>query len=502
MASASDNELEYLSPSFEPSSITVPRLRAILVSHDIAYPASAKKQQLIDIFTKELVPRSRRILAARSRTRRTSRGITDMPSSQEGTVNGDDDGNSSLMPPPPVPDTQRRRSRRSETRSSEDNVPNLNSGKRTSLGRTSTSKHPRASDTETDPEAELQRPLVRRTRRSEVTPTVKIEAPEDTAPRPPLVESAFSHDNPFQSGSSPLTPSESRRRSRGASNDRRKSSSRRRRAEGPNTTESKVKHGNGVVVPSVKTFELPAAKLKKITKTEEDLDDGVEFGEDFTPEEQLELVRERAANGEIDILQPRKKKPLPKSRGVSKSAPWVVLTTLLAGYATWWRREKLEVGYCGIGRSSTSLSSVQIPDWATLLQPSCEPCPQHAYCYANMETRCEQAFLLQPHPLSLGGLVPLPPTCEPDGEKARKVKAVADRAIDELRERRAKWECGNLVDEKGKDVPIVEIDEEILKKEVGKKRRRGMSETEFEELWKGALGEIIGREEVLSDSEG
>jgi len=73
----------------------------------------------------------------------------------------------------------------------------------------------------------------------------------------------------------------------------------------------------------------------------------------------------------------------------------------------------------------------------------------------------------------------LTPTCEPDGEKVRRVKAVADRAVEELRERRAKWECGDLVDEAGIPDVVVEIDEEDLKKEVSKKRRKGMGEAEF-----------------------
>jgi hypothetical protein len=41
-----------------------------------------------------------------------------------------------------------------------------------------------------------------------------------------------------------------------------------------------------------------------------------------------------------------------------------------------------------------------------------------------------------------------------------------------------------------------------LKKEVSKKRRKGMSEAEFEELWGGAIGEIKARDEVVSVADG
>lgn len=494
----SDSELEYLSPNFDPASLTVPRLRAILVSHDIQYPSSAKKPQLIDIFTQKLVPRSRKILAARSRTKRTSKGITDMPSSQEGTVNGDDDEDTILMPPPPVPDSPKRKTRRSERVSTEDGADQTPASRKTLSSRKSSSKHARESDTDLGQEDSKQ-PVLRRTRKSEITPTVTIEEPEDRTIRSSRRESAFSYDNPFQSGSSPLTPDGARRKSSATGAERRISSSRRRRTEGVSSDErTKVKQEDGIVVPSRKTFDVPVAGLGgSIVRAEPD-DDAIEVGEEFTPEEQLDLVRTRAANGEVDIYRPRRKKRSRKASRVPRSAPWVVVMTLLAGYATWWRREKIEVGYCGIGRPSTALANVQLPEWASVLQPTCEPCPQHAYCYEGMITRCEPDFLMKPHPLSLGGLVPLPPSCEPDGEKVRRVKAVADRAVEELRERKAKWECGNLIDEQGKDIPALEIDEADLKKAVSQKRRRGMGEAEFEDLWKGAIGEILGRDEVVA----
>jgi hypothetical protein len=235
-------------------------------------------------------------------------------------------------------------------------------------------------------------------------------------------------------------------------------------------------------------------------------ENGVEASEEFTPEEQLELVRERAVNG-VNALGPRRPKKR-QTRGISKKGPLsVALLTVLGGYATWYRQEKIAVGYCGIGRDAKQIIpaeyQAQVPDWVQILvEPECEPCPQHAYCYQDFKTECELDFVLKPHPLSLNGLVPLPPTCEPDGEKVRRVKAVADRAVEELRERRAKFECGDLTDEAGNPQPTVEIDAEELKKEVSKKRRKGMSEAEFEELGGGAIGEIKARDEVVSAADG
>ena len=434
-----------------------------------------------------------------------------MPSSQESTVNGDDDvdDDSGAMPPPPVPDMSRRRSRNSVRIGTRDSSEDLMAAAEQPLNSTSrrfSTKHARASDTELSAQPGVKRPLVRKTRRSDVKPTsaVKVEGPESVG-QPSLEGSAFSYDNPFQSGSSPLSgntrssSAEKNRRSLGASGERRKSS-RRRRTEGIIAETSNFKQEDGVVVPTSETFELPVVKSHKRRAK---VDDGIEAGEEFTPEEQADLARERAKSGDTHLVSLRRKKTPRGSTQISRTAPWVVILTLMTGYAAWWRHEKIETGYCGLERSSLlALNNVQLPEWANILQPQCEPCPQHAYCYTGLEARCESDFVLKAHPLSLGGLLPLPPTCEPDGEKVRKVKAVADRAVEELRERRAKWECGDLVDETGKAAPIVEVDEASLKKEVGKKRRRGMGEAEFEDLWKGAIGEIIARDEVVIGVDG
>ena len=500
MASTSDDEVEYLSPSFDPATLTVPKLRNILLSHDIAYPASAKKLQLIDLFNQELKPRSRKILAARSRIRRTSKGITDMPSSQEGTVNGDDSERGGSMLPPPTPDTARRKPRKSSRQPSEDPA----TGEITARSsRTSSSKHPRPSDTETS-EAEIKRPSARRTRKSEVAPVVKNQEPGEHPVRPSLEKSPFSDENPFQSGSSPLAPSDNRRKSAVPNVDRRKSTSRRGKTEGVSSdVRDRPRQQDGITVPTSKTFEVPVAQIRK-AREQDELDSEVEAGEDFTPEAQLELTKDRAANGGLDVLPVRRTKRSRNAGGSSilKSAPWAVVTALLSGYALWFRREKIEVGYCGLGKISDNVAGVQIPEWASILQPVCEPCPQHAFCYENMETRCEPDFVLQPHPLSLGSLIPLPPTCEPDGEKARRVKAVAGKAVEELRERNAKAECGTLTDDQGKSVRKPEIDEQDLKQHVAKKRRKGMSNREFEELWKGAVGDMLGMEEVVQSTDG
>jgi hypothetical protein len=498
----SDTEsLDYLQKGFEPSSLTVPRLRSILVAHNIPYPSGAKKPQLIEIFTDNVLPQSRKILAERSRARRTSKGITDADS--QDTITAEEE----LMPPPPTPRPRGRKpSAKVKSEESESDAP---PSVRSPIKKTPrSSKHARASESDTGTDADRLTKSVRKSRKASTpivptTPKVKTEEDEDRATSTyNRRESAFTYDNPFQSGSSPLaedtSPSgEKKRRSVSGGKDstrRRKSSSRRQ------TEEPKIE--DGFHPPTSATFEVPVSKLRRSITPAKAVIPSIETTEEFTPEEQLELAQDQTTSRpNVLVRRPRAQQP---SR-VGKGPLLVVLLTLMGGYATWYRQEKVAVGYCGVGRQAKQIipAQVEVPDWARILvEPECEPCPPHAYCSANLETHCETDFVLKHHPLSLGGLIPLTPTCEPDGEKVRRVQAVADKAVEELRERKAQFECGDLVNEAGVPETTPEINEEVLKKVVSEKRRKGMGEAEFEELWTGAIGEILARDEVETNSDG
>lgn len=512
----SDEELAYLQPDFDLKLLTVPKLRSILVSRDIAYPSSAKKPQLIQLVEDQVLRHSRKILNARARIKRTSRGITDMPSTQDSSTVGEE---GEEMPPPSMP-ARVARGRKSKAALTAEEV-----NARTHI------KHPRASDTDTDTNTEIFRPSARKTRKSEgptmVMPAyVQIDEPElpVKSESSGKGESPFSNENPFQSGSSP--PADGRRISASSSRSRkslgnvkevrRKSSRTRRITTLPN--DHAIEQDGGITAPSRRTFEFP------VSRSQTERPEEIEPTEEFTPEEQLELVRDRAAKGDAgsdptpfrqSTLRHRREKP---TSTATKSASWGVLLTLLGSIGAWYRKEKINMGYCGVGQPNWSLSNynTNIPSWVKdTLQPVCEPCPQHASCYPNMEVSCEQDFVMKPHPLALGGLIPLPPTCEPDGEKVRRVKTVADRAVEELRERRAAYECGEEIKQHQSysddgqikvltktAKPKLEISEEALREEVSKMRRKGMPDAEFHELWQRALGEITGREEVEVSQDG
>lgn len=501
-----DSDGEYLSPTFDPNSVTVPRLRSILVKHDVSYPGHAKKGELVEIFNEKVAPQISKLVKQRARTKPSTKGISNaLP------VNGRDTEDEVAQT---VEDTPRRSSRRAGSAMTDVTNRRASSTKQSSAapsrGASATTEHGVTSESDLESTASMARSKSRRqTRKSIVTPTIKEEEQDDSGllPDGSNDESPFTNDNPFQSGSSPLynAGQEPRRRTSGftgqAKERKKPPSSRRKTDVVPDTSAKQV---NGFATELAQTQPKQGLWLRPQRDSEDFT--ASDTGEEFTPEEQQELDNEIAHSGQVDVLPPRSRLQSEKSnpaRNALLVAPWAILFAMFCGFAAVWRREKIDVGYCGVGRPPTTiLQGVEIPEWGRAVLPKCEPCPPHAYCHSTFDVSCEPDFMLKNHPLSLGGLIPLPPTCEPDGDKARKVKAVADRAVSELRSRNAKYECGEAIDGDGQRLTTNEMEESELKNKMSTLRRKGMSQNEFEDLWHSAIGEVVGRDEITTGVDG
>lgn len=489
---ADQDDLYYLQPNFDLATLTVPRLRSILVKHDIGYPSSAKKADLIGIVEEHLLPQARKLLRERDRVRRTSRGITDVPSSQDSDPE-DETGQRERMPPPPAPKTPRGRKSKSDLTQEAEPTPRPSRRSKTPSTR-KTVKSPRISESEPELDAETTISSTKRSRKSAAGPQAAAHTPATTSrvgrKSRDADDSPFTQDNPFQQGSSPLADTKetavaSRSRKSISSSGTRKSVSRRR-------TRSPT-------VVKREQYEIPISHLSTGI-------DGVETTEEFTEDARQELSRDiqtdrKVARARNNAILKYNKKPRSTT---ARATPWTVLGIIFAAAAGWYRQEKVAVGYCGVGQPEWSLAQIEnVPLWVNEnIGPQCEPCPSHATCYPYMKVECDQDFILRDHPLSLGGLVPIPPTCEPDSAKEKKIELVTRRGIHELRENTAEYECGSTSSTGKKAGSTVVspaklgLSEEELKERVARQRRKGLSDDEFEDLWNSALGAIKARDEV------
>lgn len=473
---------EYLEPGFDANTLTVPRLRSILLAHNINYPSSAKKSQLVELFNEQVASQAKKIKSASLRVKRSSRGIVDVPSSASSVA---DEGDEEQEPPATVTRSSRR-STRARTEEAEEVRPTPRRSRHSTAPpeaaptpRRPSSKHARpvekVEEEVEDEEPEPKRPASRRSRISAVTPSARREERDDRSP--------FSDQNVFQSGgNSPPPPTTERRRTTTHATSeeakRRRSRDARRRTEAVRPAREQR---DGAVVPTRKTFEMPIDKFKH---------EQVEADEEFTPEEQQELVQAEQAGQVV----PARRKTRSSASGAASTGTLAFLGAILAGFSFLWSQEKFEVGYCGVGQPSLQIAGTEIPEWADILRPECEPCPPHAICNERLETVCEPGFVLSQHPLSFGGYLPIPPSCEPDSTRARKVNAVKERAVEELREQNARYECG--------EAGTPDIQETDLKHAIGSRKTKSMSNEEFEDIWANAFGDILSEDEIVTGDGG
>ncbi|PHH50918.1 hypothetical protein CFIMG_004408RAa [Ceratocystis fimbriata CBS 114723] len=526
-----DTDVDYLQPDFDPRSVTMPRLRSIMVTHNIQYPSTAKKQDLVNLFNQEVAPMARKLLKQRARVKRMSSGIINA-----GDILDPEDDEDNIVPRPPSRSRSRRSAspikpvspRKSSSRLHTESVEPEYVAEPASTRTVRTTRRSASRGLSMDPEPIHATPSARRSRAS-MTPQVIVQEPTqpDDDDIPDMLseaeneESVFTDDNPFQrSPPRAKTPGSTRRKSAGPGTAKRKSAGASSERGSPmGVTLSSIMAQQQQQQSLLPKARSPSAELGRIPSpapsTQRNLSPSpvprrspspgpfpeyqhdIDAGEEFTPEALQQLEADIAASGQSATASYKATDP---SRKFDFATPlWVLLFTIFAAYGVWYRQEKIAVGYCGLGREPTQIIPVDVPvpDWIVpFIEPQCEPCPSHAYCYEDFVVRCEADFIMKPHPLSLGGLIPIPPTCQPDGEKAVRVKAVADKVIEELRTRRAEHECGGILNEDGEKQGSLEIKEQALKEIISRQRRKKLAQQEFDDLWDAAIGEVKTRDEV------
>lgn len=465
----------YMQPDFDANTLRVAELRGILVEHDIDYPSSAKKAQLVELFNEHVAPRTKRLLGARSKVKASSRGIVNA----ENNFTTDDEVQSAVSATPAKRTRRTRASmapsesaderatparsvastRATPARSTRSSMGPPPSTKRVSgaAGRTSMSREPESATEAAVEEVEEPTPKPR-TRKPRKSLTKLIEGgslPDDSSE-----DEVFTKENPFQAGSPtpPIkSPEVSSRRKTMLDVSPVKRSVSPRKSLPPNAYASPSPAPEENRRQSTRIFNIPLsvaqderalAKLKEEVDMSEEQEDTLLAGEEFVPEEAAELEdADRSA-----LAMPSRRSG---AGGAMKSLLAFVLLTIASAFFIWWRKEKIMVGYCGVGSFDGPVGEVT---WDNFYLPRCEPCPAHAICKPGFEVECKDDYVLTPNKFELFGLIPLPPTCEPDSDKLRKIAVLSNEAVHALRQRAADVECGKVKLKKGDEAGISEED--------------------------------------------
>ncbi|CCD26362.1 Heh2p NDAI_0H01880 [Naumovozyma dairenensis CBS 421] len=157
-------------------------------------------------------------------------------------------------------------------------------------------------------------------------------------------------------------------------------------------------------------------------------------------------------------------------------------------FALWYREERILVGYCGHESVQSILSlSIESPFFSCLdtilspFKPKCLPCPANAICHSNLATECIPHYETSAFSslLSLYGLIPLPPSCEPiETEKSKELNQITSELLSVLHHQNAHLECGNSADN-----GLSGMNEGELYNEFMSYRSPWINKEQYSELW-------------------
>ncbi|KAK7014895.1 inner nuclear membrane protein SRC1 [Favolaschia claudopus] len=491
---------DYLSPSFNASTLTVSQLLGVLGYHNIVYPTPYSKPKLVALFDAEIKPRASKFIKERLKAESSI-------ASDEGITDGHTgEPLAAARKPPPVRRSSRRLSR-APSEDLEEEPP------RPDPAQAAGEKARRVSHA-------VSEPLVR------ITSLLHEFLQED---------SGWEDNNVFQSGaesSSPARPrpSKSARRSTGSRKTRKSvsappemlPSSSPLRPKDESTFSppqsrfepqlpSNVMRETRLLAPKFNqpVFSPPSPPKQEINDSfdvqETDFaDDGPteDYGDEALEEEEDEeideadqhntLISQRIAEGGGQLVrQPSEKLG---AAGIFMRLLILLLAVASSGVAVNYKMESAPIGYCALGsdtnptleslrarRSAVEACNAEnltlLPDGTPCPPPalglpqadSCTPCPTHATCNQLSIKGCDTGYLLHSHPLlfflppreectpgsiteqvwrvvgdltdGLPGLgsVGLPPRCVEDPKRKQRIGALGkavERQLGEMRGRR------------------------------------------------------------------
>ncbi|KAM0792133.1 hypothetical protein ACM66B_004833 [Microbotryomycetes sp. NB124-2] len=497
--SSSSSTPEYLLASFEPSRALVSQLRSILLSHDVPYPANAKKPQLVALYEQHVRPKAPRLLAELFNVRASADGILDGESQDGSLAELDTDS-----------ETEKRaaRSGGSAAKKRTKSVARKKATRRETLEPATEASELLASTSKAQPSADSSSPRLKpsdATATGQTSPRKrKAEAkgsphlPElHATPAQPLKkrESNFSDYNPFQSGAEDTPgPYASKRRRKSSTDTKTVEKSDNGKLSGrhsmpnmprqPQQSSSPARHDSehdiaaAPVVSSERSpapflvagekYMAPTSSIKRPPSTAADLRRRVDRSP--APSRQIEqhsggakpspsTPRLRIHSSSGARLQPNFHRRVSSVRGralavwrVCKIVAVLGLSLATLACAMWFREQKVSLGFCDTG-SNTNTRLTQLRDATNEsgtifrvaedmhLAPTCTPCPAHGSCTDGKLLGCLPNYVVKPHPLRMGGLWPLPPSCAPDTEKLMFVAREASRALQLLKAHRGEVIC-------------------------------------------------------------
>lgn len=246
----------------------------------------------------------------------------------------------------------------------------------------------------------------------------------------------------------------------------------------------------------------PKPRLQQITDANISDDEDEHEAEKSSKYSDSENIETKITNLEKSIEQ-ESKKVIKKLKVNFKILPliltfitWLFLVSLgLFGY--WYHQQMYLIGYCGHEINKATFPNPEnrlVEKFGDYLdknfKPNCVPCPNHARCFPNLELGCFEDFV-EYKPWN-HFLIPTKKRCIPDTKRAEKLEIMIEVALDLLRTKNARKNCGksDSIEEAG--VKLTDLHDLLLSM-----KAPYITTQEFEELWGRSIIELEKEPDII-----
>lgn len=505
--------LEFLEPGFDPRALKVPELRRILTENNVQAPSKAKKNALIRLYNKEILPQLDDLRDRYKDVKPSSKGIKKIKrpemierSKEVKTTSSEKKKRTRDIVKKEEEQRSKQDVEKEGTKVEISNIPEDHKNKKNKKAKKAKEAKPKKEQTTTsEPPLEAKHANEVNNTQSE-NKTIKREVLKPNlsnlkvSPEFATLLKTASVQQEKQESKPISTPKQQPRRKEQEKSTFQEgvdvvSDSEEEQTKSADVNEKEIKdNGEHVKANKHAKFQWPKLRFRKSSK------------EASRPKESESKIKRSKSKLCTSKCIPFSKPNFQAIKHSSYNVFIFLLITVPILYMIWYRHQRIVVGYCDreLPLKSVVPSCLQhffletfdinlstIDSWLSVLKPNCLPCPEGSICFPHMELTCHTHYRKILPLLSLNKLIPISEYCIPDVTKQKFVDGMVSSFVNLLRIQNAKLNCGD-----GENQEFNSISRGVLHNIFDQKVGSKWSSEEAVNLWESALEKLNELPEV------
>lgn len=484
--------LEFLEPGFDPRALKVPQLRRILTENNVQVPSKAKKNALIRLYNKDIVPQLDDLRDRYKDVKPSSKGIKkikrqemiekkiEVKTKEEKTTGNEKKKRTRETVKKEDEEGAKQDIEKEDTKFEKSSIPDDHKNKKSKKAKkTKEAKHKKEHATKAEPTSEVEHVQ---------TAPIKLEGKSDNSQK----ENKSIKREVLKPNLSKLkvSPEFATLLKHASARDEEKEN------KTVDTSKQEPQRKKQVKTKSQEAVDVVSDSEEEQIKTTDKNGKETKKDDEFikTPEhpgfQWPKLRFKKSSEKTINAKQSDSKIKSLKSEFGSPKCGWkcmsfgktdfktfkhyssnsliFLLIAIPILYSIWYRQQRIAIGYCGrelplktvvpsylqsFCQERFNINLSTIDNWLSVFKPNCLLCPQDSTCLPNMELTCHTQHRKFLPLLSLNKLIPISEYCIPEIKKQKFVDGMVSNFANLLQNQNAKLNCGGGENQELNSIP-------------------------------------------------